>query len=190
MAERWILASASPRRVELLRGSGLPVEVIPAEVEELHDESWDFRHLCEENARRKAREVAMRHPRAWVIGADTLVCLNGVPLGKPVDGADARRMLQALSGKVNQVCTGVWVVDPQGVERGFCEVSEVVFRELDEGVVDDYLAKVHTLDKAGGYAVQEHGDMIIAEVRGDVDNVVGLPVRALLATLREWGVDF
>jgi septum formation protein len=190
MGERWILASASPRRIELLRAAGMEVEVIPSGVEELHDESWDYRQLCEENARRKARDVAARHAGGWVIAADTLVCLEGRPLGKPADGGEARRMLQALSGKVNQVCTGVWVVDPQGGEHGFCEVSEVVFRELEDRVIDEYLAKVYTLDKAGGYAVQERGDLIIAEVRGDLDNVIGLPVTRLRAMLCELGVDF
>lgn len=190
MGERWILASASPRRIELLRAAGREVEVVAPEVEELHDEAWDFRQLCEENARRKARDVAARQPGARVIAADTLVCLEGLPLGKPADGAEARRMLQALSGKVNQVCTGVWVVDPQGGEHGFCEVSEVVFRALSEEVIDAYLAKVFTLDKAGGYAVQEQGDLIIAEVRGDLENVIGLPVTRLRAMLRELGVDF
>jgi septum formation protein len=183
MRARLILASSSPRRIELLREAGVEAEVIPSPVEELHDTALDYRHLCEVNAGRKARDVASRHPGAWVIGADTLVCLDGRPLGKPADLAAARQMLQALSGRVNQVCTGVCVIDPAGKEHVFHEVTEVEFLPLSDEVIDDYMAKVHTLDKAGAYAAQEHGDQIIAEIRGDFSNVVGLPIKKLLEFL-------
>jgi septum formation protein len=183
MRARLILASSSPRRIELLREAGVEAEVIPSPVEELHDTALDYRHLCEVNAGRKARDVASRHPGAWVIGADTLVCLDGQPLGKPADLAAARQMLQALSGRVNQVCTGVCVIDPAGKEHVFHEVTEVEFLPLSDEVIDDYMAKVHTLDKAGAYAAQEHGDQIIAEIRGDFSNVVGLPIKKLLEFL-------
>lgn len=183
MQQRLILASSSPRRIELLQQAGVLVEVIPSPVEELHDTALDYRHLCEVNAGRKARDVASRHPGAWVIGADTLVCLDGRPLGKPADRAEARTMLQILSGRVNQVCTGVCLIDPAGREHVFHEVTEVEFRALSNDVIDDYMAKVHTLDKAGAYAAQEHGDQIIAEIRGDFSNVVGLPVKKLLEYL-------
>jgi septum formation protein len=183
MQPRLILASSSPRRIELLQQAGVAVEVIPSPVEELHDTALDYRHLCEVNAGRKARDVASRHPGAWVIGADTLVCLDGRPLGKPADLAEARTMLQALSGRVNQVCTGVCLIDPAGREHVFHEVTEVQFRTLSDAVIDDYMAKVHTLDKAGAYAAQEYGEQIIAQIRGDFSNVVGLPVKNLLEYL-------
>ncbi len=183
MRARLILASSSPRRIELLREAGVEAEVIPSPVEELHDTALDYRHLCEVNAGRKACDVASRHPGAWVIGADTLVCLDGQPLGKPADLAAARQMLQSLSGRVNQVCTGVCVIDPAGKEHVFHEVTEVEFLPLSDEVIDDYMAKVHTLDKAGAYAAQEHGDQIIAEIRGDFSNVVGLPIKKLLEFL-------
>jgi septum formation protein len=183
MQARLILASSSPRRIELLREAGVEVEVIPSPVEELHDTALDYRHLCEVNAGRKASDVASRHPGAWVIGADTLVCLDGQPLGKPADLAAARLMLQALSGRVNQVCTGVCVIDPTGKEHVFHEVTEVEFLPLSDEVIDDYMCKVHTLDKAGAYAAQEHGDQIIAQIRGDFSNVVGLPIKKLLEFL-------
>jgi septum formation protein len=166
------------------------VEVIPSDVVELHDPDWDFRALCVENARRKARDVAARHPGSWVIGADTLVSLDGQPLGKPADATEARAMLKALSGRVNHVCTGVCVIAPDGSEWGFYEVTEVEFLTLNDETIDRYRERVYTLDKAGGYAVQECAEMIIAEVRGDRDNVVGLPVSRLLRELRERGADF
>lgn len=190
MQARWILASSSPRRIELLRRAGVAVEVIPSDVEELHELDWDIRVLCRENARRKACDVASRHPGAWVIGADTLVGLDSIPLGKPVDEVEARAMLRALSARVNHVCTGVCVVAPDGRETVFDEITEVEFRPLSDEIIDAYLAQVHTLDKAGGYAVQEQGDMIIAEVRGDLDNVIGLPVSRLLTVLGNLGVNF
>lgn len=190
MQARLILASSSPRRIELLRQAGVDVEVIPSPVEELHDTAMDYRHLCEVNAGRKARDVASRHRGAWVIGADTLVCLDGRPLGKPADLTEARAMLRALSGRVNQVCTGVCVIDPAGEEHVFHDVTAVEFRPLSDEIIYDYMSKVHTLDKAGAYAAQEHGDQIIAEIRGDFSNVVGLPVKKLLEYLASRIEDF
>jgi septum formation protein len=166
------------------------VEVIPSDVEELHEPDGDILDLCRENARRKARDVASRHPGAWVIGADTLVGLDGIPLGKPIDRSEARAMLRALSGRVNHVCTGVCLVAPDGGETVFHEMTEVEFLPLSDEVIDDYMSRVNTLDKAGGYAVQEWGEMIIAEVRGDLDNVIGLPVARLLGELGKIGANF
>jgi septum formation protein len=190
MQPRWILASSSPRRIELLRRAGFALEVIPSEVEESKHHDGGMENLCRENARRKACDVASRESGAWVIGADTLVGLDGMSLGKPMDRAEARAMLRALSGRVNHVCTGVCVVSPEGRERIFHETTEVEFLQLSDAVIDDYMARVETLDKAGGYAVQEHGEMIIAAVRGDLDNVIGLPVARLMAELSDLGAIF
>lgn len=190
MQPRVILASGSPRRLQLLADAGFAVEVVVSPVDELHDTSIDFRELCEINAERKARDVASQHSQAWVIGADTLVCLEGMPLGKPADLTMARQMLQALSGRINSVCTGVCVIEPNGKTHLFHEVTEVEFRQLSDEMIDDYMAKVHTLDKAGAYAAQEHGDQIIAEIRGDFNNVVGLPVSKLLENWRLWQKNF
>ena len=117
-----------------------------------------------------------------VIGADTLVYIDQIPLGKPRDVGDARAMLTRLSGRASQVCTGVCVA--QG-EKSHCfyAITEVVFKQLTPAIIDDYMAKVDVMDKAGAYAVQEHGDLIIKEVRGDYDNVVGLPVSQLMEEL-------
>lgn len=183
MALRLILASGSPRRKQLLEEAGLACEVIVSPAEEIHDVTMEFTALCEHNARLKARAVAMEHPAACVIGADTLVCLDGEPLGKPVDLAAARAMLRRLSGRINHVCTGVCLAGPDGHERVFHELTEVHFRELSDELIDRYMAQVHTLDKAGAYAAQESGDWIISEIRGDFSNVVGLPVARVLQEL-------
>ncbi|MFM2296833.1 MAG: septum formation protein Maf [Verrucomicrobiota bacterium] len=185
MKTAWILASSSPRRWDLMTAQGWSVEVVPSSAEEWHNQGVDFRELCRHNAALKAQEVARRFPGRVVIGADTLVCLDGKPLGKPRDRAEAESMLRALSGRVNAVCTGVCVVDETGQSHVFDEVTEVHFRDLSDQVIQDYLRAVNTLDKAGGYAVQEHGDWIIRELRGDVDNVIGLPVTRLRAVLRD-----
>jgi septum formation protein len=126
--------------------------------------------------------VAKDHPEAIVIGADTLVSIDNTPLGKPKDEMDARAMLWRLSGRTQQVCTGVCVVE-NGQSHRFHEISKVVFKELAEDVITEYMSKVHVMDKAGAYAVQEHGEMIIDEIRGDYDNIVGLPVKKLLRYL-------
>ena len=182
MLGRLILASGSPRRREMLTAAGLEFEVMPSPAEELHDESMPLDQLCEENARLKALAVAVDHPEATVIGADTLVYIDQTPLGKPRDKNGARKMLRLLSGRTHQVCTGVCIARGEKSET-FHTITEVVFKELSDDVIRDYMVKVHVMDKAGSYAVQEHGEMIIEEVRGDYDNVVGLPLAQLLIKL-------
>lgn len=183
-----ILASSSPRRRELLEHAGLRFSVVHAVAEELHDAAMPPSALCEENASRKAREVAASHPAAVVIGADTLVFLDGAPLGKPADLEDARAMLRRLSGRSHTVCTGVCVIRPGGCERCFHEITVVTFRHLTEEEIGRYVALANPLDKAGAYGIQEHGDLIIEGIRGAYDNVMGLPVAAVLAELaRESG---
>lgn len=173
---RIILASASPRRRELLAAAGLRFDVITSPAEEIHDASMPLNVLCERNAELKAEAVAVDHPGATIIGADTLVWIDGVPLGKPKSLEEARAMLRQLSGRANTVCTGVCLIHPDGTHENFHVLSEVEFRELDEAAIEHYLSLVDTMDKAGGYAIQEHGDLIIREIRGSYSNVVGLPV--------------
>ena len=180
---RVILASGSPRRRELLEAAGLSFEVIPSPAEEIHDASLGMEGLCEENARLKAAAVAVLHPEAVVIGADTLVFIDGEPLGKPADLAEARAMLRRLAGRTHTVCTGVCVIHPGAGAETFHELTEVVFRVLDEAVIDTYLALVDPLDKAGAYGIQERGDLIIETIRGSFDNVMGLPVARVVAAV-------
>lgn len=166
----------------MLAAAGLEFEVMPSPAEELHDETMPLDILCEENAELKALAVAVDHPDAVVIGADTLVYIDQTPLGKPHSEHEARAMLARLSGRTHQVCTGVCIARG-GHGESFHTITEVVFKDLTPAIIDDYMAKVNVMDKAGSYAVQEHGEMIIAEVRGDYDNVVGLPLAQLLSKL-------
>jgi septum formation protein len=185
---RVILASGSPRRRELLAAAGLSFEVIPSPAEEIHDAALGMVGLCEENARLKAAAVAAHHPEAVVIGADTLVFLEGRPLGKPKDMAEAARMLRSLSGYVHDVCTGVCLCGPGGNIRTLHAVTEVVFRKLDEAAISEYLAKTSPLDKAGAYGIQDHGEMIVERIVGSYENVMGLPVEEVLDALAEIGL--
>ncbi len=180
-----VLASASPRRRELLEEAGFVFEVVVSPAEEEHDADIPLAELCERNAEAKAAAVAEMRPDAVVLGADTLVWIDGDPLGKPRDMAEARAMLRKLSGRTHAVCTGVCVIGTGRRER-FHELTEVVFRDLDEETIDRYFRQVDPLDKAGAYAVQEHGAMIVAEVRGDFSNVVGLPVARVVEVLGGW----
>jgi septum formation protein len=180
---RLILASGSPRRSELLAAAGIGFEVIPSPAEEIHDSSLGMAELCEENARLKAIAVFSLHPDAVVIGADTLVFLDGEPLGKPKDMAEAEVMLRRLSGKMNRVCTGVCILRPGEKVTLLHVVTEVFFRELDDETLFAYLAKTQPLDKAGAYGIQDRGEMIIERIEGSYDNVMGLPVEQVLQAL-------
>ena len=185
---KLVLASGSPRRRELLEEAGFVFEVVVSPAEELHDAAVPLAELCERNAAAKALAVAAQRPDAVVVGADTLVWIDGEPLGKPRDMAEAREMLGKLAGRTHTVCSGVCVAGGGRVEC-FHELTEVVFRELDEGMIQRYFERVNPLDKAGAYAVQEHGEMVVAEVRGDFSNVVGLPLGRVVEVLRTFPLD-
>ena len=182
-----ILASQSPRRVELLREIVPAFEVAPSYATELHDISIGARRLCEVNAQRKAFSVAERFPDHLVLGADTLVFLDGEPLGKPADLAEARVMLSRLAGRVHEVITGVCLIHQRASHaKLLAETTRVKFHPLTAADIEEYLGRVHVLDKAGAYAVQEHGNLIVASVEGSFSNVVGLPVEAVRAVLQAW----
>lgn len=186
---RLILASASPRRKELLASLGVSFEVIPAEVTEHEAPDADPREMVRHNAALKAAWVAARHPDATVIGADTTVFIDRTVLNKPRDDAEARAMLRMLSGKTHTVFTGLAVCrqrDGLHLERGVA--SEVTFRVLNEAAIEEYLRRVHTFDKAGGYAIQEHGDLIVAGYTGSLTNIVGLPVEEMKQLLTQAGL--
>jgi septum formation protein len=183
---RIVLASGSPRRRELLEAAGLCFEVIPSSAEEIQDAALGMAGLCEENACLKAAAVCV--PGAVVIAADTLVFIEGQPLGKPKDMAEAHEMLRRLSGRTHQVCTGVCVVDGLGEVQSFHAVTDVVFRELDEPGISEYLALTSPLDKAGAYGIQDRGELIVERISGGYDNVMGLPVGLVLEVLEEIGL--
>lgn len=165
--------------------AGLVFEVVVSPAEEIHDPALPPDRLCEGNAVLKAAAVARLHPQATVIGADTLVFIDADALGKPADLEEARAMLRRLSGRTHRVCTGVCVIRPGGAIRTFHELSEVVFRELDDAAIDAYFRLVDPLDKAEAYGIQVHGERIVAEIRGGFDNVMGLPVARLMDVLAE-----
>lgn len=179
-----VLASASPRRRELLEAAGVACRVVPATVDELSDATIGLASLVLANAHAKALEVAPRHPGQIVLGADTLVWLDGRALGKPRNRENARKMLQNLSGRIHEVATGVHLLRWKPRQQvAFHEITRVRFRLLDDAVIDDYLSRVEVSDKAGAYALQEHGEMLIETVEGCRNNVIGLPVDRVTSAL-------
>jgi len=179
-----VLASASPRRRDLLARAGVDFEVVVSPAEEIHDATLDPEVLCERNATLKALAVAAMRPDAIVIGSDTLVFIDGEPLGKPADLDEACHMLRRLAGRTHQVCTGVCMIFAGGGTKVFHETSEVTFLPLDDAAIRTYFSLVDPLDKAGAYGIQEHGERIIHTIRGNIDNVMGLPVAQVVAALR------
>ena len=173
-----ILASASPRRSALLKEAGpafAGMRILTSHVEEGSDPL--------ENAMLKADAVAQMNPRALVIGADTVIRFEGKTIGKPADLADAKRSLAMLSGRTHDVATGVCVrcVEADILVR-FEDITHVTFRTLTPAIIDKYVRDVNVLDKAGAYAIQEHGEDIIESIDGSLTNVVGLPVERLKET--------
>ena len=182
-----ILASASPRRAELLRQLKLEFEVVPSNAKEVFDENLSPLELCQLNAHRKARAVAKKIPDALVLGADTLVFLDRKIFGKPSDKANAREMLLQLQGRTHQVVTGVSLIHLRSyAERIFAVSTDVLFRSLVSAQIDEYLAKIDPLDKAGAYAIQENGEMVVSEISGSFSNVVGLPIEKVESELAAW----
>jgi septum formation protein len=176
---RLILASASPRRRQLLAQLGLPFEVVVADVTEHEDPATDPRVMVAHNAALKADWVAVRHPDAVVLGADTTVFLDGSAINKPRDLDEARCMLRRLSGREHTVYTGLAVRRISAglrIDEGVS--SQVVFKPFGEAVIEEYVRLVNTLDKAGAYSVQDHTDMIVAGFRGSFSNIMGLPMEA------------
>ena len=180
-----ILASASPRRTELLAAAGIPHRVVVAAVTEHEDPSTDPREMVLHNAHLKAAAVADLHPAALVLGADTTVALGDQALNKPADLAEARAMLRRLSGREHTVHTGVSLVCRRsGIDESHCVTARVRFRQLSEADIERYVGLVNTLDKAGAYGIQEHGEMIISGIRGSFENVMGLPVEMVVEALK------
>ena len=183
------LASESPRRAELLRRHGIPFTAVHVRAEELTGGAPPV-ELVRINAERKAAAGALLRPDAVVLAADTVVVLDGRIYGKPADLAEAADFLRRFSGRMHEVLTGValeW--RDAGKRRSFTVTTKVWFKELSEAVIKDYLARVPVLDKAGAYALQEHGEMLIDRIEGDADNVVGLPTAAVLEALRNFAGD-
>ena len=184
---RLVLASASPRRRDLLDQHGIAHLVHPSRVPEDDVPGLDPGRLAARHARDKACAVAPLFPATPTLGADTVVVVGQRALGKPRDMAEARRMLRLLAGRAHQVVTAVCIVrqrDRRMVE--FAESTTVVFHPLDERAIGRYLERIDPLDKAGGYAAQQHREMIIARIDGLLSNVIGLPVERVAGRLGEF----
>lgn len=181
-----ILASGSPRRRDLLAEAGFSFRVENPGIEENEDTSLPIRLLTAENARDKAAAVAARFPDAVVLAADTLVLLGETVLSKPADLAEAARMLASLSGRSHEVFTAVAIRHGRtGREIDFTVTTAVHFQVLSPERQAEYHRRIDPLDKAGAYAAQEHGDLILESIEGSLSNVVGLPMDEVVQVLRE-----
>jgi septum formation protein len=200
-----VLASASPRRQELLRNAGITFTVHPADIDETPLAGEPPRDCAQRLARQKALPVFRKQPRNHVLGADTIVVIDSAILGKPSDARDAARMLRLLSGHTHSVITGVCLVSPVTVESGLTgtsasrqpatglektasETTLVTVSRISEDEIRDYIATGEPMDKAGAYAIQGMASRWIPRIEGDYSNVVGLPVALVYAMLREQGV--
>jgi septum formation protein len=178
-----VLASASPRRREILERLGFEFEVLPAGVEENDISCADHARFTVLLAEKKAEAVRRARPLATVIAADTIVVCGEARLGKPVDEADASSMLRSLSGRAHEVITGVAVVAPDGRRLAEVELTRVYFRVLSEEEVARYVATGEPFGKAGAYAIQGFAAPFIEKIEGCYFNVVGLPVSLLFTML-------
>lgn len=185
-----VLASASPRRLELLRSLGLRVHVVPSTYSEPAHSQVAPRELAGMHAKEKAREVARRVPQQLVVAADTIVDVDGVALGKPVDEADAVRMLRTLSGRSHEVHTAFSIVDPRSKSTtDEIETTRVWFYDLDQDQIAAYVRSGEPMDKAGAYGIQGIGATFVRRVDGDFYAVMGLPVARFMRALTRMGLQ-
>ena len=189
--EHLILASASPRRKEILQALGVAFTICPAKGEEKSDKT-DPCELVEDLARHKGKEVYLRlkeegklTPDDLILSCDTVVALDGEILGKPKDLTDARRMLSELSGREHMVASGICLTTADGRQLSSFDTTFVRFFKVSEDEIDAYLASEKVLDKAGAYAIQGGASRFVKSIRGDYLNVVGLPLFSLLALYRK-----
>jgi len=182
-----ILASRSPRRAGLLKKIISDFEIIPSSVNEEKIKEKDPIKFALQAAELKAKDVGTRHPQAIVIGADTIVVLEGKIFGKPKDPEDAKKILKMLSGKTHQVISGIAVYkkDESKLISAY-ESTDVAFKVLSDKEIEDYIKKETVHDKAGSYAIQDIGDRFIKGIKGDYDNVVGLPVNLVKKLLKSF----
>ena len=184
-----VLASSSPRRVALLSEGGFEFEIASPRVTEKFSTTLTLREVTLWNAIRKGMAIAQTRPDAVVLAADTLVALENQIIGKPADLSEAAQILQRLSGRTHQVCSAVAIYQQTlGKSAVFHESSRVRFRRLSDTMIQSYLAKVDTLDKAGAYAAQGSGAEIIAKIEGSFTNVVGLPMEKTVAELAKFRI--
>lgn len=189
MKNKFILASVSPQRRQLLAGIGLDFAVIPSGVDESQFTEQDPAKRAAILARIKAEDVAAKHPDAFVLGADTLVVsADGTLLEKPTDAHDARRMLHLHSGKTSVVHSAICLVTPDGQVKEATSSSKVTFAELSEADIEWWIATNEWQDRSGGFQIDGQGQQLIAYLEGDWTGVVGLPIFALGSLLQKFGV--
>lgn len=182
-----ILASSSPRRASLLKEMGIDFRVVPSGAREVNDADIDARDLCRRNALLKTMWVAEQYPDQIVLGADTLVFKDKEIFGKPSSMVEAVEMLERLQGTKHQVVTAFCLMRLRpNNESCLDEVTKVWMKALHREQIQSYFKLVDPLDKAGSYAIQEHGDLIIEKIDGSLSNVIGLPIEKLAAELKSW----
>ena len=187
--KKIILASASPRRKELLEKLGLEFEVESSDYEERSAPTVDPCGLVIKNSLAKARAVAARHKKAIIIAADTIGVIRGKVIGKPHTADEAGRMLRSLSEKSHRVITGFTIIDTEtGRTISKSNETKVYFRKLTPPEIDAYVKTGEPLDKAGAYAIQGLGAVVVEKIEGDYYNVIGLPLSALTESLKEFGI--
>lgn len=184
---RLVLASASPRRQVFLRDLGWEFQVIASNTDEGCVPGESPEEMVRRLAAAKASDVWARAGAHWVIGADTIVVIDGDVLGKPADELEAKRMICTLQGRTHVVMTGVTVIRPDGVSISRVEKTEVTFRTMTEDEAEAYVEQKESMDKAGAYAIQGKGTMLVERVNGCYFNVVGLPLECLSRMLAELG---
>lgn len=184
----FILASASPRRKELLEQIGCSFRIVVSEAGEVSGGAMSPEQLVMENARLKAAAVAARYPDVPVLGADTVVSLDGNIYGKPRDEEHAGAMLRSLSGRVHRVSTGL-AIAWKGQFWQACETTEVAFAPLSAAEITRYIRTGEPADKAGAYGIQGRAAVFIESIRGSYSNVVGLPLHCLYGLARKAGID-
>lgn len=185
-----VLASSSPRRKKLLESIHVPCIVDPSTFDESTISHSNPYELVQILARKKARDVAKRHKNSFIIGADTIVVYKNTQFGKPKDNADAVRMLEALSGNIHEVITGIAVIDSQSnKELVNFQTATVEFNKLTEKEIYEYLETGEAMDKAGAYAIQEgKSKKFIKQTQGDITTIIGLPLKLLISMLLEFGI--
>lgn len=181
---KFILASSSPRRKELLKFLSIDFEIDSSDIEEVIDESISNEDLVMSLAFQKAEDVSKRHKGKYILGFDTLVILEGKPLGKPKDRDDAFKMLKALSNKKHLVLTGCAIVKDDYKDL-FFDYAEVIFNEMSDQEINEYLDTDEPFDKAGAYGIQGYGAKYIRYIKGDYYSVMGMPIQKLYNKIRD-----
>lgn len=185
----FILASKSPRRCELLRRCGIDFEIFVPETDEMSGAEGNIRLLPQINGELKAAAAAEYFPDSWVLGADTMIIFNGSAIGKPADRKNAAEILRMLAGRDHEVITGMALINRQkNIREVWSDSSVVTFKNFDDTVIDAYLEAVDVMDKAGAYAIQEHGEMIVDKFTGELENIIGMPLKKLRSLLTKYAI--